>query len=94
VQKLRQWSGSCGEVIYEGSGRAGKGEGPEAGRKRACYFTDAGRERYIRSPETGDLNTRERATGHRRIVVQVQYSRQADRYDKSWMQNGVAWWAV
>jgi hypothetical protein len=40
MQKVWQLSESCQEGISEGSGRAGKGKGPEAGRKRACDFTD------------------------------------------------------
>ena len=40
VQKLRQLSGSCQEGLPEGSSRAGEGEGPEAGRKRAGRFSD------------------------------------------------------
>ena len=42
VQKLRQLSESCQEGLPEGSSRAGEGEGPEAGRKRAGHFTDGG----------------------------------------------------
>jgi len=40
LQKIWKLSESCREVILEGSGRAGKEEGPEAGRKRAGDFAD------------------------------------------------------
>ena len=38
--QMRQLSRSCQEGIPAGAGRAGEGEGPEAGRKSTCYFTD------------------------------------------------------
>ena len=40
MQKIQQLSGSRQEEISKGSGRAGKGEGLEARRRRACDFTD------------------------------------------------------
>ena len=40
VQKVRQLSRSCQEGLPEGPSRAGEGEGPGAGRKRARRFTD------------------------------------------------------
>jgi len=40
MQKIQQLSESCREVISEGSRRAGKDEGPEAGRRRAGDFAD------------------------------------------------------
>ena len=41
VQKLQQLPGSCEKGLPEGCSRAGEGEGPEAGRKRAGHFADA-----------------------------------------------------
>jgi hypothetical protein len=38
---LQKLSRSCGEGLPAGARRAKEGKGPEAGRRRACDFTDA-----------------------------------------------------